>query len=163
MGAIMSDTACGEHVEKRTGGIVRDLRAKGHRVTPQRVAIIREFISRCDHPSAEGLHSSLCDQFPMMALSTVYNTLRLLAELGEAVEVSPATHETRFDPDTGDHCHLTCLSCEQIVDLPLEDCAIRERTAEAAREAGFEPTRKVYQIFGYCEDCREQAASAASS
>jgi len=159
----MSDTACGEHVEKRTGAIVRDLRTRGHRVTPQRVAIIREFISRCDHPSAEALHRSLSGAFPMMALSTVYNTLRLLADLGEAVEVSPATPETRFDPDTGDHCHLTCLSCNQIVDLPLESCSSAGEFMEAAEGAGFKPVRQVYQIFGYCEDCGEQDQEAASA
>lgn len=156
----MSETTCGEQVEERTAAIVRDLRAKGHRVTPQRVAIIREFVGHCDHPSAEMIHRSLSDEFPMMALSTVYNTLRLLTEIGEAVEVSPATHETRFDPDTGDHCHLTCLSCNRIVDLPLEACSVRERTMEVAREAGFEPTRKVYQIFGYCADCRKARDAA---
>lgn len=159
----MSETACGEQVEERTGAIVRDLRARGHRVTPQRVGIIREFISRCDHPSAEGLHASLSGEYPMMALSTVYNTLRLLADLGEAVEVSPATPQTRFDPDTGDHCHLTCLSCNQIVDLPLEACSSAGEFMEAAEGAGFEPVRQVYQIFGYCEDCRDQTENVASS
>jgi Fur family transcriptional regulator, peroxide stress response regulator len=158
----MSETACGEHVEERTRKIVRDLRASGHRVTPQRVAIVREFIGRCDHPSAEAIHRSLADEFPMMALSTVYNTLRLLTEMGEAVEVSPATPETRFDPDTGDHCHLTCLSCNRIVDLPLESCERRDQTAKIALDSGFAPARIVYQIFGYCADCREDEERGAS-
>ncbi len=151
----MRATACGEHVEERTRKIVGNMRSSGHRVTPQRVAIVREFIGRCDHPSAEALYTSIQDDFPMMAMSTVYNTLSLLAEMGEAVEVSPATPETRFDPDTGDHCHLTCLSCGKIVDLPLEACAHAHDFVGAAEEAGFEPVRQVYQIFGHCAQCRE--------
>ncbi|MFO8079616.1 MAG: transcriptional repressor [Armatimonadota bacterium] len=158
----MTETECGAQVEERTRRIIRDLRERGHRITPQRVAIVREFISRCDHPSAEAIHRSLSDEFPMMAISTVYNTLRLLAEMGEAVEVSPATPETRFDPDTGDHCHLTCLGCNTIEDLPLEACAQANEFVQAAQEAGFAPVRQVYQIFGYCADCREDEDRAAS-
>lgn len=157
-----TEGGCGQQVDERTRKIVRDLRERGHRITPQRVAIVREFISRCDHPSAEAIHRSLTDEFPMIALSTVYNTLHLLAGMGEAVEVSPATPETRFDPDTGDHCHLTCLSCNRIVDLPLEACAQAKEFVEAAQEAGFAPVRQVYQVFGYCADCREGEDRAAS-
>jgi len=156
----MRETACGEHVEERTRKIVGDMRSRGHRVTPQRVAIVKEFVGRCDHPSAEALYASLSDEFPMMAMSTVYNTLSLLAEMGEAVEVSPATHETRFDPDTGDHCHLTCLDCGRIVDLPLEACGQSTDFAQAARSTGFEPVRQVYQIFGHCADCTEAQTRA---
>lgn len=147
-------------VEKRAAQIVRDVRASGHRITPQRVAIIREFIARQDHPSAEDLYVSLVADYPMMALSTVYNTLSLLAEIGEAIEVSPATPETRFDPDVGDHCHLTCLSCNRIVDLPMEACAHAQELIATVRGQGFEPVRQVYQVFGYCAECR-QAREAA--
>jgi len=141
-------------VEERTAGIVRALRERGQRVTPQRVAIIRQFVARTDHPSAEDIHSELADDYPMMALSTVYNTLRLLAEMGEAVEVSPATHETRFDPDVGDHCHLTCVACNRIVDLPMDACVHAEDFIAAAKGQGFQPLRQVYQVFGYCAQCQ---------
>ena len=149
-------------VEERTAHIVRRLRASGHRITPQRVAIIRRFVGSPHHPSAEAVHSQLIDEFPMLALSTVYNTLRLLAEVGEAVEVSPATPETRFDPNVGEHCHLTCLSCHRIVDLPMEACVHAEDFVAAAHQAGFEPVRQVYQVFGYCSQCRKEREQAAS-
>jgi Fur family peroxide stress response transcriptional regulator len=152
----MSETICEEDaVARRTRKIIGDLRATGHRITPQRVAIIREFVGREDHPSAEDIHTSLDDDFPMMALSTVYSTVALLAEMGEAVEVSPATEQTRFDPNVGDHCHLTCLACGRIMDLPLDACGDVSDFMSAARDAGFEPVRGVYQILGYCEECQE--------
>ncbi len=142
-------------VEERAAQIFRNLRTRGHRITPQRVAIIRDFIARRDHPSAEDIYRRLAADYPMMALSTVYNTLRLLAEIGEAVEVSPATPETRFDPDVSDHCHLTCLSCNRIVDLPMSACVHAEQFIASAHEQGFKPVRQVYQVFGYCADCRQ--------
>ncbi|MGD9496615.1 MAG: Fur family transcriptional regulator [Armatimonadota bacterium] len=139
---------------------MRTLRERGHRVTPQRVAIIREFVGRHDHPSAEEVHRKVAQQFPMMALSTVYNTLRLLTQMGEAVEVSPTMPETRFDPDVRDHCHLTCLSCHRIVDLPMEACTSAGELIAAARDAGFEPVRQVYQVYGYCAACQEGGGAA---
>ncbi|MGC9317785.1 MAG: Fur family transcriptional regulator [Armatimonadota bacterium] len=153
----MSESVGGDKADQdRVRGIVGKLRSHGHRITPQRVAIIREFVARCDHPSAEAIHESLSAEFPMMALSTVYSTLRLLVELGEAAEVS-ATSETRFDPDVGNHCHLTCLSCKRIIDLPMDACLEAEEAVEAAQDRGFEPVRRVYQIFGYCAECRDAA------
>lgn len=149
--------------DERTARIVHDLRARGHRITPQRVAIIRDFMAREDHPSAESIYERLVAEYPMLALSTVYNTLRLLAEMGEAVEVSPATPEIRFDPDVGDHCHLTCLSCKRIVDLPMAACVQAEQFATVAHEQGFEPVRQVYQVFGYCADCRQARAADRTS
>lgn len=142
-------------VEERAARIVRDLRARGHRITPQRVAIIRDFIAREDHPSAEDVYRRLIADYPMIALSTVYNTLSLLAEVGEAVKVSPATPEIRFDPDVGDHCHLTCLACSRILDVPMEACAHAEEFIAAVRDQGFEPARQVLQVFGYCAECRQ--------
>lgn len=141
--------------EQRTREIVRRLRETGHRVTPQRVAILGAFIGHRGHPSAEDIHQELQEDFPMMALSTVYNTLALLAGMGEAVEVSPATPAARFDPDPGDHCHLTCLNCGRIIDLPMGECAKAAEAAQAAQAHGFRPVRQVHQIFGYCADCKQ--------
>jgi len=141
--------------EERTREVLHRLRETGHRITPQRAAILRTFIGHRGHPAAEDIHRELREDFPMMALSTVYNTLSLLAEMGEAVAVSPATPAARFDPDTGDHCHLTCMRCGRIIDLPLEECAKAADIAEAARARGFRPVRQMHQIFGYCPDYAE--------
>lgn len=150
-------------VEERAARIIRELRARGCRVTPQRVAIIRDFLACDDHPSAEVIHQRLSADYPMMALSTVYNTLHMLAEMGEAVEVSPATARTRFDPDVGDHCHLVCLDCSKITDLPMDACLHGEGTPAAVEHQDFEPVRRVFQIFGYCRECSQAREAAQNS
>lgn len=147
-----------EHVsptEYRLRHILLRLREGAHRVTPQRVAILRVFLTHRGHPSAEEIHRQLADQYPMMALSTVYNTLALLVEMGEAVEVSPATPVARFDPDTSDHCHLTCVDCGRIIDLPMSVCVGGTNLLRVSEEHGFRPLRQVYQVFGQCADCQQ--------
>jgi len=91
-----------------------------------------------------------------MAASTVYNTLALLVGLGEAVEVSPATPEGRFDPHIGDHCHLICLKCKKIVDAPCSEAIDWNRSAEAAASQGFEVVRQVHEVYGLCAECRAE-------
>lgn len=133
--------------------ILERLRARGHRLTPQRAAIVREFLSRGDHPTAEAVHEAIAREHPMVALSTVYDTLRLLVELGHAGEVTPGSSAARFDPNTGDHCHLVCRRCGAI-----EDLAPGVDLGEVARSLGpeerrFQVDRVVLNVVGVCEAC----------
>ena len=136
--------------------VTDELRRRGRRLTPQRAAIIRAFLSREDHPSAEWLFQELRADYPMMALSTVYDTLRLLVELGEAVEVSAACAQARFDTNVGDHGHLVCSCCGDITDFSLASRAWEGGVTDRVRDAGFEPRRHVHQVFGVCARCREE-------
>ena len=142
-----------EEVEARVGRIVQRLREQGHRITPQRLAIIQTFISDPTHPTAEQIYEGLRQLFPTMAVSTVYNTLGLLVQLGEAVEVSPATRETRFDPHVADHCHLVCLRCNAIVDVECPGIVAWEDIRAEATRRGFKVVRQVHEIYGLCGRC----------
>lgn len=141
--------------DHRVAQVMDELRRRGRRLTPQRAAIIRAFMSRTDHPSAERLYQELHPEYPMIALSTVYDTLRLLVELREAVEVSAACAQARFDTNVGDHGHLVCTHCGDITDFPLGADVCREDVSGCVRDAGFEPERHVYQVFGVCARCRK--------
>jgi Fur family peroxide stress response transcriptional regulator len=140
-------------VEERQAALVRRMRSQGQRITPQRLALIRAFLVHEGHPSAETLHREMRSKFPTMALSTVYNTLHLLQAMGEAVEVAPSTVDTRYDPVVGDHCHLVCLGCHRLIDLPLEACVHEHSLQELAQAHSFTPVRQVHQIYGLCPDC----------
>lgn len=137
--------------------LVGELRSRGHRVTPQRVAVIREFLGRGDHPSAEALHRAVLPLYPMMAVSTVYSTVRLLIELGVATEVAPGLTESRYDPNTSNHCHLICRRCGAIVDIePDVDLASLAEYARAAT-VGFRPERVSLDVYGVCSACAANA------
>ena len=151
---MISDNEHGDQ-DQRIAEVVDELRRRGRRLTPQRAAIIRAFLSRADHPSAERLYQELHPQYPMVALSTVYDALRLLVELGVAVEVSAACTQARFDTNVGDHGHLVCSCCGDITDFPLTPDSFGGDVSGTIRDAGFEPARHMHQVFGICARCRE--------
>jgi len=143
--------------EARIRSIICALRGRGQRLTPQRLAILRTFLDRTDHPSAETILEVVRRDFPAVAPSTVYHMLHALVEMGEAVEVSPATHRARFDPNTHDHCHLVCLACRAIIDVPLEQCHRPIDDSTLLTQHGFQPALRVHQITGLCRACRTAA------
>lgn len=137
--------------------ILRELRARGHRVTPQRVAIIAELLSRDDHPSAETLYEAIVQRYPMVALSTVYDTVRLLTRLGLASQVAAGPAEARYDPETGAHCHAICRRCGEITNIApevdLNDLALRAGAAAPT----FRPESISLNLHGICAACAEQS------
>jgi len=142
-------------IETRVNAVIQALRERGHRLTPQRLAIVRAFLGRKDHPTAEAILEQIRADLPMVAPSTVYHTLHALVDLGEAVEVAPAAPYARFDPNTQDHCHLICLACSAIIDIPLEQCHRPLDDSTLLKQHDFLPALRVYQITGTCSRCRK--------
>jgi Fur family peroxide stress response transcriptional regulator len=133
--------------------IARRLRARGYRMTPQRIAIVRAVISSRSHPTAEEIHRKISAQFPMISLATVYKTLNILKELGEVTElrVDGAGH---YEGSTTPHPHLICIRCGKIVDLPSE--TLTAMPEEALVETEFQAMWYSLQIHGLCPQCQGQ-------
>src|ERR1041385_6330997 len=58
------------------------VRAAGLKLTPQRLAIVRELATDESHPTAQELFERLRPALPTMSFATVYNTLDALATAG---------------------------------------------------------------------------------
>lgn len=93
------------------------LRARGFVLTQQRRLIVGHLCGNMSHPTAAQIHSALA---PRVTLSTVYNTLALLKDLGALTELPQSGGESRFDPNTSAHHHLLCTTCGALHDLPAE-------------------------------------------
>jgi Fe2+ or Zn2+ uptake regulation protein len=127
------------------------LRARGMRVTPQRVVLHRALRELDRHVTADELLESVADRLPNVSLPTIYATLELLEELGMVRRVQRAG-TTLFDPRTDSHHHLICTSCGSIEDLDSElDTGRLER---AAARHGFEHERIEAVVHGRCARCR---------
>jgi hypothetical protein len=53
-------------VASRVNEIVGRLRERGHRLTPQRYAVVRALVEGGEHPSAEQLFHRVSDAYPMI-------------------------------------------------------------------------------------------------
>ncbi|MDP1849986.1 MAG: Fur family transcriptional regulator [Solirubrobacteraceae bacterium] len=136
------------------------LRARGMRVTPQRVLLHRALRELDRHVTADELLESVSDRLPNIALPTIYATLDLLEELGMVRRVQRAG-TTLFDPRVEPHHHLVCTRCGSMQDIDFElDTARLER---AAAKRGFVHERTEAVVHGRCASCRDAAAQAGAS
>ncbi|KAB0578546.1 Fur family peroxide stress response transcriptional regulator [Fusobacterium naviforme] len=119
----------------------------------QREAILKNLMSRGDHPTADALYQSLRREFPHISLGTVYRNLSLLSEMGSIRKVHCDDGTERYDYDTSDHCHFVCRSCGRVMDLPMKLKPDLNRMAEQAGLGDVDCHSLIF--YGYCNDCRK--------
>jgi Fur family peroxide stress response transcriptional regulator len=127
-------------------GTLMVLRAKGFKITPQRVGILSYLDGNKNHPTAKAIFEDLRPNYPSMSFATVYNTMQALAEAGLVQEIV-AKEKSHFDPDTSDHDHALCLKCGAVFDLPSQ------AGRSFALPPGFRPQRVVCVVYGTCAPC----------
>lgn len=100
--------------------IVKTLREKGLRVTPQRFAVYSNLLGRADHPTAEQILGDLNQDAPTSSQATVYSSLQALRDVGLVREVLLEEGICRYDANVGPHHHFRCQSCGAIEDIAWE-------------------------------------------
>ena len=141
--------------ELRLSNLICKLRDEGHRLTPQRMAVIKTLIGNQEHLTAEQVHERVKVDFPMTSLATVYKTVSMLKEMHEVQEISVDGEGKHFDGATGHpHPHLICTNCRRIEDIDLGD--IHPLPAEIARQTGYRIEGHRLDFFGVCPACQEK-------
>lgn len=131
--------------------IVDSLREEGHRITPQRIAIVDYMLNTDEHPSAEQVHTTIRKRYPMVSLSTVYKTLDLLRErkLVNEIEVDG---ESRFDAHIDEHINLVCLNCGKIEDI--DEKSLKNIQSKVAKRSQYLIVKGSFELHGYCSKCK---------
>lgn len=133
------------------------LRARGQRVTPQRLAIAAVLRDMRHHATAEEIHGLVGARVPGISLPTVYSTLDLLEELGAVRRVLTDGGTALFDARTDEHHHAICRRCGAVVDI--EAASDPAPLLDAARLAGFAPDDAQVVVRGVCEPCRSASGA----
>jgi Fe2+ or Zn2+ uptake regulation protein len=136
--------------------LVTALRARGGRVTPQRLAIAQLIRELDGHATAEEIFGQLTDRLPGVSRPTVYATLELLEELGQVVRVPAGSGAVLFDPRTDHHDHMICRQCGAVSDL--DSVVDVTPAAAAAGREGFAAEDAQLVVRGLCADCKAAAA-----
>jgi Fur family peroxide stress response transcriptional regulator len=135
--------------------ITQKLRESGHRLTPQRMAVLKILISSTGHPSVEQVYDQVKIDFPMTSLGTVYKTVALLKEMGEILELGFGEDSHRYDGNKPyPHPHLICIKCNNITDGDLSLDQESLRSLEQA--SGYQILRPQISLYGFCPDCKEE-------
>ena len=139
--------------KKRFKEILQKLRENGHKITPQRLAIVKILAKSEGHPSVENIHARIKKDFPTMSLATVYRNILLIKSLGEVLELGFPDGSNRYDGNRPyPHPHVICIKCKKIVDPDLD--SLDEIKREVAIETDFKILSHRLDFFGICSDCR---------
>jgi Fur family peroxide stress response transcriptional regulator len=134
--------------------IIKSLRGKGYKATPQRIAIGQFVLHNHAHPTAQRIYSEVKKVYPTVSLATIYKTVQILKEVGLIQELNLEKDQARFDPNMELHAHLVCLQCKSINDCT--DPIISEIVDRMSNEADFSAGEWNFNIFGICSDCRRK-------
>ncbi len=144
-------------MEVKQKQIVSLLRQQGHKITPQRRAIL-DVIARSDgHLTPAALYQRVNRQYTGIGLVTVYRTLGLLAGLGLIcrVHTGGSCHNYLLRRPEEHHHHLICSGCAKVVDLA--GCNLAAEAARISDKTGFEIESHLVEFTGRCGDCRQLA------
>jgi Fur family ferric uptake transcriptional regulator len=122
-------------------------RRKGLRITGQRKVIAAVIARAGDHPDAFEIHRRAHEQDARIALSTVYRTLRVFADIGlieqhsfegarSRIEAAPMSH----------HDHLLDITTGKVVEFRSPE--IERLQVEIARRLGYELTGHRLELYG---------------
>jgi len=148
-------------MEGRLEEMVTALRDAGHRITPQRLAILTILAGSTAHPDAGHVHREARRHYPSMGLATVYKTIAQLKALSQVMELEFSGLGNRYDGARPfAHPHLLCESCGKVADPGVLD--VEAVAAEMARATGFRIRSSRVDFFGLCPACQRKGRGPAA-
>jgi len=139
-----------------TNKAIDRLNSCGLKPSIQRVTILEYLQTHPCHPTVDDVYKALGKKIPTLSKTTVYNTLRLLADNKAAQMLTMDEHRVCYDGNTSPHVHFVCRHCGRILDmmdvpapaLDKQDCGIDGNKIDEV------------QLFykGVCADCLAKTA-----
>ena len=132
--------------------IAAALRRAGHRVTPQRLAIIRTVLASEEHLTPGALYEKVRRMDPEIGEVTVYRTLNILSELGLVCMVHTGENAHSFVSRPPEHHdHLICSGCGEVINFTGGNIDALEK--RLVSETGFTIEEHRLDLFGRCHEC----------
>jgi Fur family transcriptional regulator, ferric uptake regulator len=134
-----------------------ELHDKGWRLTPQREVILQVFqnLPAGNHLSAEDLSNLLEAQGQPISLSTIYRTVKLMAQMGILRELELAEGHKHYElnqPYPYHHHHLICIKCSKTVEFKSDP--VLKIGAKTAQKEGFHLLDCQLSIHAICPQCQ---------
>jgi Fur family ferric uptake transcriptional regulator len=134
--------------------LVDYLRQNSLKVTPHRELILETFLDHEGHRSVEEIYKTVRQADPRVGYTTVYRTMKLLAECGLAREIDLADGITRYEHlfNHEHHDHMICMECGTSIEFFNAD--IESVQDAASEQLGFKVLDHKLQIYGVCRECQ---------
>ena len=133
--------------------VAEQLRRASLRVTKPRIAVV-DAVERLPHADTESVIAAVRERLPEVSHQAVYDSLRVLSELGVLRRIQPAGSVARYETRVGDnHHHLVCRSCGAVVDI---DCALGQAPCLTPSQThGYRLDEAEVIYWGACPACAE--------
>ena len=135
------------------------LETKKLKFTKERKTVLREMFLSRGHLEVEDLLYSLKRKKKSASRATVYRTLELLVDSGivRTVDLGHGHSHYELVLDHPHHEHMVCLKCGKVIEF--SDKTIERALKKLCKKSGFEHTSHRFQIFGYCDECKNSSKS----
>src|SRR3954462_1628283 len=124
------------------------LEQKKQKFTSHRELILENFIANEGHRSVEDIYRAVREKDPRIGYTTVYRTMKLLADSGLAREIDLADGITRYEHlyNHDHHDHMICMQCG--TSLEFYNAEIESIQDAASEQLGFKVLDHRLQIYG---------------
>jgi len=120
-------------------------------MTRQRRVILEELRKVDTHPSADEVYEMVRKRLPRISLGTIYRNLEILSESGDIQKLEPGCSLKRFDGNPSAHCHIRCIRCNRVADMPIVPAL--EVDLKQVDSTDFEIIGHRLEFFGLCPRC----------
>jgi len=134
------------------------LKHPNFRMTRQRKVILEELRKVDTHPSADEVYEMVRKRLPRISLGTVYRNLEILSDSGDIQKLEPGCSLKRFDGNPAEHCHIRCIRCDRIADVPM--ASDLEIDLERVDSTDFEIVGHRLEFLGLCPRCSDKSRPA---
>lgn len=129
-----------------------ELRSRGYRITPQRMAILHVLCHSGKHLSPRDVYKKAKKDFPSLTEPTVYRTLEFLAKNGLARPAQAGKGRLRYEMAEDDHHHIVCRVCNE--EIEVEHHLLESLYRKLESDSGYLRIDSHVTFFGVCPKCQ---------
>ena len=129
------------------------LRARGFRMTPQRLAILHVLHHTGTHLTPSEVYKQAKLELPGLTEPTVYRTLEFLAANGLARPAHTGNGRLTYEIAGDDHHHIVCRACGDQV--AVEHALLENLYHKLESISGYLRIDSHMTFFGVCPDCQK--------
>lgn len=137
-----------------------NLKAKGYKLTFQRQKILDVIINnKYKHLTSEDIYRCIKNDYPEIALATVYRTMQLLEECNILCKFDTSQNGIKYEvmelDNKHQHPHFICTNCKQV--FPINEGSIYLELVERKLndKYKFKMANCNIKLYGICKECGE--------
>jgi len=135
--------------------VLRQLKEKGHKLTPQRQGILKILMVSKVPMTALEVRQKVQKSHPRVSLNTVYLNLLMLTKMGLVIQThlqNRTASRFEYQAEGSHHHHAVCLSCGKSLCL---DQVPEPKAGQPGEDPGFQILGHTLEFYGYCSSCKK--------